>query len=369
MRVYGWRCCAPAPRDPVRIGVLTTSYPRGPGDPAGAFVRDRVQALIRDGAEVEVLAAGPGDGCPGVERIPSSLFYSGGAPEELETGGFAVWEAASFLARFAAAARARVHRWDVIESHWLVPSALVASSIAGRRPQRAFAHGGDVALLERLPGGGALAHHLATRGIAFTFVSEGLRRRFARLAGIDVPATIEPVPVDTALFRPGTRHVQRPTVLGVGRLVPIKGFDLLIRAVAALPDRPGVVLLGDGPERGRLVALAARRGVTLVLPGVVPAAEVRAWMDAVELLAHPCRVLPSGRVEGMPLAVREALAVGLPVVACASGGLTELAGAPGLTLIPPDDLIALVRALSAQRRTQLSASRCEAPVTSKPPSA
>src|SRR5262249_13111854 len=122
-----------------------------------------------------------------------------------------------------------------------------------------------------------------------------------------------------------------PTVLSVARLVPIKGLDVLVRACAprrddATPPRPAihVVILGEGPERERLRALATRLGVPLRLPGLVPRTEVAAWMRAADVYAQPSRTLDNGRSEGMPVATLEALAAGLPVVAAASGGLAEL---------------------------------------------
>jgi glycosyltransferase involved in cell wall biosynthesis len=70
-------------------------------------------------------------------------------------------------------------------------------------------------------------------------------------------------------------------------------------------------------------------------------------MAAADLFVHPCRTLPDGRSEGMPLVVREALACGLRVVAFASGGLSELQGVAGICLVNPDDTFALAAAIRA----------------------
>ena len=139
-------------------------------------------------------------------------------------------------------------------------------------------------------------------------------------------------------------------MLSVGRLVPIKGFDLLIDAVAdGLPGADvAVVILGAGPEEASLRAHALRRGVALRLPGFVPRDQIPEWLAAADLYVQPSRVLPSGRTEGLPMATLEALAVGLPVIASRSGGLAELDGGGGrVSFFAPNDVASLRAALVA----------------------
>jgi len=330
----------------MNIGVLTTSFPRHAGDYAGSFVGDRLQRLLDQGHQVEVLAAGVAGDLPSVtvdgrltvRRVPASraLFYREGAPEALERGG-AIWlAAAQFSTALAAAARQRRGSWDAIESHWLVPSALAASAAAPTHPRRAFAHSGDVALLERIPFGRTIARRLARDGTDLRFVSADLQTRFARLcwapANIGSIASIgmvETLDVPPALFSPRKAPeaalrrrlgVAGPTVLAVGRLVPIKGHAALLHGCArartwsTAAGRAEVVILGDGPERARLTRLAAALEVPLRLLGTVPRAEVADWMRAADLFAHPSRPLANGRTEGAPIAAREAQAIGIPVV-------------------------------------------------------
>jgi glycosyltransferase involved in cell wall biosynthesis len=351
------------------IGVLTTSYPRFAGDAAGSFVEARVRALLATGHAVDVLAAGEGPAREPeprlhVTRVPfalagaAPLFYGAGAPEALETdGASALISGLRFFAGLVEAARARSQRWQRLESHWLIPAGLAAAVVAGGRAHRAHAHSGDVALLERLPGGPSMGRHLCRGGAELVFASEDLRRRFARLVGSRAMGPSCVAPAAASLPRASAEEHARvrddlalrgPVVLGVGRLVPIKGYDVLIRAAARLPAgaRPTVVLVGEGPERVALATLAASRGVELRLVGLVPHAEVARYLAAADLFAHPCRTLPSGRTEGQPVAVAEALAAGLSVVASASGGLPELAARSGkLALVPPDDPGALAAAL------------------------
>ena len=369
------------------IGVLTTSYPRAAGDYAGWFVAERVRALLAEGHEVDVLAAGAGAplGTTGtgrltITRLPASfagapdLFAGAGAPEALEGGGLtALWAASRFSAALAAAVAVRAPRWSRVESHWLTPCALAAVAAAPGLPHRATAHSGDVALLERFPFGRSLARLLVRSGAELVFVSEDLRRRFAALAG-RACGVVSPVVSHTAASGASSElRMAGPSraslgatgriVVSVARLVPIKGLDLLVRACAfqagdAAPLR--LVLVGEGPERSRLRGLADALGVSLELVGAVPRAEVPAWLRAADIYAQPSRTLANGRSEGMPLSTLEALSVGVPVVVSDSGGLAELASrGPQVRVVPAGDVTSLARAL----RAGLAGRSCQGHVT------
>jgi glycosyltransferase involved in cell wall biosynthesis len=132
-------------------------------------------------------------------------------------------------------------------------------------------------------------------------------------------------------------------IAGVGRFVPIKGFDLLL---AALPDvvasvpAAHVLLIGDGEERGALEAQAQASGLgdRLHITGTVT--DVIGALAAADVLAAP------SRNEGMGRVLVEAMALGLPVVGARVGGIPDviLDGECGL-LVPPDDAAALAGAL------------------------
>jgi len=366
----------------MRIGVVTTSYPRAPGDYAGGFVADRVRALLAEGHEVDVLAAGVGVslGAGGADRVTitrvpaplpggADLFAGAGAPEALEAGGAATTLAAArFSLALAGAVRARAARWARVESHWLAPCALAVVAGAPHLPHRATAHSGDVALLERVPLGRSLARLLVRDGVELVFASTALRARFATLAGgvhgvveplVPPPEFLSGVALRGAAARAALALPAGPTVVSVGRLVPIKGLDLLVRACApraadAAPIR--LVLVGDGPERARLAALAARLGVSLRLPGIVARHDVRTWLGAADLYAQPSRTLANGRTEGTPVATLEALATGLPVVVSDSGGLAALSdGGARVSVVPAGDVPALARALRERLASHPSA--------------
>jgi glycosyltransferase involved in cell wall biosynthesis len=137
----------------------------------------------------------------------------------------------------------------------------------------------------------------------------------------------------------------RRTVVAVGHLVPLKGFDLLIEGFArcASPHSDWrLIIWGEGPERERLLALAQARGIAqrLELPG--RSATPGAWLETAGIF-----VLAS-RHEGFPNVLVEAMAAGLSVIAtdCPAGGPRAMIsdGVDGM-LVPNEDVAALARSL------------------------
>ena len=324
----------------MRVGVVTTSYPRAPGDPAGNFVAGFARWLARTHA-VEIVAAGPGadrDGDLPIHRVGlgAGLFYDEGAPDRLERDRMQLARAPLFTAALLAATRR--HRWDRVVSHWLLPCGVVAATL--RLPHLAIAHSADVHLAARPLVADAVAAVLARSRVVF--VAEHLRRRFVselriqRLdrslvcpMGIDLPGARDRAAARARFgLAPG-----EPTVAFLGRRVPIKGLDVLAAAMRRLP---GVTLLvaggGHAPAPGRV--LGELRG------------DARDdLLAAADVLALPS--LPQhGRTEGAPMVLVEALAAGLPVVASDLPGIRETAGG-AVRLVPPGAAGALAAALRA----------------------
>lgn len=330
----------------MKLGVVTTSYPRFPGDAAGGFVAGHVAALEVLGHTVEVVAAGPAAaGAPPAHRVGHSpLFYRGGAPDALERAplGTAV-SAAAFTAQLTWAVARRARRWDAIIAHWLVPSALAALAAPWRRPVTAIAHGGDVGTLHRLGLLGPALAALHRRRARLVFVSAELRavaRRVApALADWLDEAIVQPMGIDVARFAALARAPSDPpTVLVAARLVPLKGVDVAIAAMPHVRRAAQLVIAGDGPERARL---AATPGAHRLL-GQVSAACRDELLATASVVVVPSRRLASGRTEGTPLIALEALAAGVPVIASEVGGLRDL---PGVRLVAPEEPRELARAI------------------------
>jgi len=338
----------------VKLGVVTTSYPRTPGDPAGSFVAAHVEALRALGHEVEVIAAGPAAARRSppvpVTWIPGALFDHGGAPDRLERHPVrSVAAAALFSTRMTIAVTRRARRWDAIIAHWLVPSAIAA--LPSRVPVLAIAHGGDIHTLRRVRLLAPVLHALHRRDVQLVFVSEPLRAiardAAPRLAAWLETARIQPMGLDLARFR-RVRHTptRPPTLVVAARLVDLKGVDVAIDALAHLRAPVRLVIAGDGPERQRLEAHArglASNASAIEFVGVVDGVGRDALLRQASVVVVPSRVTPSGRTEGMPMIALEALAAGVPVVASAVGGLSGLA--PAAVLVQPDRPLELAAAI------------------------
>lgn len=127
----------------------------------------------------------------------------------------------------------------------------------------------------------------------------------------------------------------------VGRLVPVKGHDLLLRAFAPLAHelpRLGLALVGAGREEAALRALSHELGITQQVAFCGWRADVRNLLGAFEVCVFP------SREEGFGLAIAEAMVARRPVIACAVGGVPALLGGEALQ-VPPNDQAALTVAL------------------------
>lgn len=246
-------------------------------------------------------------------------------------------------------------RPQAILSQWADPDGTTAVRL-GRRlgiPTGVIVGGSDVLLLVRDPRRREVVARTLRSAQAVFAVSQDLREKTIAL-GVD-PARVHVVyrGVDEA-FVPGERAEARrrtglpetgEVVLWVGKMVPVKGLEVLLSAFAKLVrTRPQatLVLVGDGPRRPaveqQIRALGLQDRVKLI--GLVASEHLPDWYRAADVTAL------SSHSEGIPNVLRESLACGTPYVATRVGGIAELSDHPALELVAAGDADAMADALA-----------------------
>ncbi|MBN1652979.1 MAG: glycosyltransferase family 4 protein [Deltaproteobacteria bacterium] len=356
----------------MKIGLVTTSFPRYLDDIAGNFVLGFARALVTAGHEFEVLAPEParGKSPPSWDKIAvywvpymrprvlSRTFYGAGVPDNLRHSLSAWAGLVPFTLALLREVKRKRSNWDALVSHWALPCALVAGALRNDLPHVAFLHSADLHLLRRLPARSAGAKHIASNARKLVFVSPILQEEFirwlprenrpeAREKSLLFPMGIEPVG-ETALQREDLRRAfgfDRFTLLSIGRLVSVKGIDEAVRAVANRRDIIFAVA-GEGPERSMLEKIAKDLRSPVRFLGKVTGSRKQELLRSADAFVCPSRVLTSGRTEGMPTSILEAMAHGLPTVATRVGGVSHvIEHMRSGYLVPPSDQQALRAAI------------------------
>jgi N-acetyl-alpha-D-glucosaminyl L-malate synthase BshA len=248
---------------------------------------------------------------------------------------------------------------DVVHAHYALPhtlSAYLAREVLrtdGPRVPRIVTtlHGTDITLVGSDPSFLPLTRFTIAASDAVTTPSAWLADATRRTLGVPSEVAIDVVPnfVDAQRFTPAPIHAarpvrsahDRPVILHVSNFRPVKRVQDVIAVFARLrAARPlGLQLVGDGPDRPRIEADVAARGLTGDVEFLGERADLPAVLREADLF-----LLPS-ETESFGLAALEAMACGVPVVASAVGGLPEVIpdGEVGF-LRPPGDVAALTEA-------------------------
>jgi glycosyltransferase involved in cell wall biosynthesis len=334
-----------------RVVVVTSSYPAHPDDPSGHFVAAEVRRFRSAGHDVLVLTPCPADrwgpGRTGSSPWSRSYFWGPKTPDRevsgpsgerilrVAAGDAFGWPGAvprlrerplralgglAFVRGLRRELRVRAP-FDRLVSHFLIPC--VWPALDGLRPARALEavlHGSDVRLACRLP---ALVRRRMARTLEpfdVRCTSEELRGELRAAFGASIAdrARVEPAALDLpprgraeARRELGIAPSERLLVVA-GRLVREKRVDVALRAARLVPNARAVVV-GDGPERAAL----EREFGDASFVGLVGRARALTWIAAADAL------LVASREEGAPSVVREARALGTPVVALPSGDLRD----------------------------------------------
>lgn len=370
----------------MRIGVLTHNYPRFAGDFSGVFVEALCREYVALGHEVCVWT--PDDAAftrpdtagewGGVQVRP----YRYALPRSAQKLGYMrsmqgdlrlkvsnyLLSPALFAAGIAKVLRdADAWRPDVLHAHWLLPNGYIAAVAAERLgiPIVVSVPGSDAQVAAANPLFRAMARKVFATAALLTANSAELRDAVVTLgadpARFDMiiygvnPDALKPSCDGVAPLRQrwatelGIDADETTFALCVGRMVPKKGFDVLIRALAEAPLRErkvAAIMVGNGDSKHEWQLLAQELGVDkrILWAGTVPYAELGQWYNAADLLAMPSVSLPA---DGLNVCVLDAMACGKPVVASEVAGnpLAVVQGETGL-LLPEQDAAGLAQAVA-----------------------
>jgi glycosyltransferase involved in cell wall biosynthesis len=340
---------------------LTPFYPSQHDDAGGCFVAEPLDALAKVGIVNTVFAVQP------FYRGTVQSRQSGVRAEWLGypslPGGFGLPTAGAFLfARTVGRVRElqRTNRIDMIHAHAPLPcghAAMLLSAELGL-PYVVSVHGLDAFSTNQVGGrAGEWCRRISQRVFRSSrrviCISEHVREQVLEGTGPSCRTSVVYNGVDAEMFSPGSEPTpDELTVLSVGNLIPIKGHDVLIRAVAALvPEFPtlNLEIIGEGPELNRLQELAQQLqiGDRVRFLGQRSRQQVAAAMRRCTVFALP------SRYEGLGCVYLEAMAVGKPTMGCRGQGIAEIIrqGSNGF-LVGPDNEKELTLALALLLRDE-----------------
>ena len=331
---------------PLRLLTYSSLYPHAGAPNFGVFVENRLRHLVATG-QAESLVLAPVPWVPPLgARNPAWAAWAGALPVEQRHGltilhprypvlpkigmNVAPWLLYQASRRaLAAHTRQTGQSFDVIDAHYGYPDGVAAAWLGQRvgLPVVITVRGSDVTEYPNFAIPRRLIQRAFASAAAIITVSAGLREAVIALGIPAEKVTVLRNGVDLDGFKPVADRaaarlalgLDRPTLLSVGHLIPRKSHDLVIEALAALPDWR-LLIVGSGPERAALEALATRRGVAdrVRLVGQVPHADLPRYYTAADVL-----VLASQR-EGWANVLLESMACGTPVVASPIPGNPEV---------------------------------------------
>jgi glycosyltransferase involved in cell wall biosynthesis len=348
----------------MRVLTFTTLFPNRSHPNHGLFVRARMRAVaefcdVRVVAPVPWAPPLPGARFRSLRRVPAaddSFGLPARHPRFPSLPGEWSRLKPALIARASLGTVRALHAeapFDLVDAHFAHPDSAAAVRIAERLrlPCVVSLRGSDIHRDLGRPALRPLILDTLARAAAVIAVAEPLAEEI-RAAG--VPAgKIHVIDngVDQDLFRPVDRADARrrlglppepPHLVAVGKLVPVKGFDLLLDAFSRIGGEARLCIVGDGPLRAELGEQASRLGVAgrVRFAGAVPHAALPDWYGAAD------GFVLSSRNEGCPNVLLEALASGCPAAAAAVGQVPLILreGENG-TLSAPSDAAALAEAL------------------------
>ncbi|MEC1539148.1 glycosyltransferase family 4 protein [Bacillus subtilis] len=341
---------------------ITSVYPSSQKPGEGVFHETQVQALYMQGVDVTVICPLPVNPAP-LRLLKKKYRQTRTVPEYEERKGIPVYRPpytalpgqlkwAQPHRRIAKSVLRTIEKYslapNLIHAHFAMPSGGAAAVIAQRLkvPYVLTLHGSDVNIYPHYSKGAFRAFDMAVHAAAKVLaVSDALKAKTKEMTGAD--CSVLPIGVNLDNFQKNSASTlelreklglptDKKLLTFVGRFVKGKGVAELAEAVRSLDDSYRAVFIGDGPEKQHIRQIAGEKAI---LTGQVANLQISEYLAASDLF-----VLPSYS-EGMPTVVIEALALKVPVLCTAVGGVPSLFGKHEHLLIKPRSASSITEAV------------------------
>ncbi|MEQ8839144.1 MAG: glycosyltransferase [Lacipirellulaceae bacterium] len=350
-------------QSPLRILLVTSTYPRHEEDYAVPWLRESVRQLSLRGHEVTVLAPAyrglPDHDLDGVtvKRFRyanaewETLTHEGGAPARISNPLFQLL-AAPYVAAGCLAARrlARQQEFDIVHTHWPFPHGPIGASAAraAKVPHVVTSHGAGLAIARRKKWVRPILRHSLQAADLSIANSMDTAEKVREVSGVD--SLVLPFGTTVAAKNIPAPKNRIPRILFTGRLIERKGVEYLLKAAdRVLRKREAqFVICGDGPARDRLERLCSDLSLDHAIRflGFVSNEWLNEEYSRCDIWVNPAVIDRRGDTEGLGVGAIEAYAHAKPVIASKVGGIPDAVVHNQTGLLTPErDEAALAEAI------------------------
>lgn len=348
-------------KEDIKLLVITSSFPRFVGDPAGNFVYELARELVGKGMKILVIAP-----LSCVHQPPQfavlnglevyrfrhffpvryqKLCHGGGFVYKLKVSNLAKIQLPLYiLAQLLSAIKLTLSRKvDVVHTHWIVPQGFIGAIIYKffKKPHILTVHAADVFTLKKIPFGKFFARFIVMNSTKIFVVSNYVSRSLcsmlpeSAISEYNNKLKILPMGVNTEIYRKTPDLEERTCsseekfiILFIGRLSEKKGVIHLLEAMVELKsfsERIRLIICGDGPLRQDLEELAKQHELNEIVEfkGFISDTQKIEYLAMADALVVPSIIMDSGETEGLPVVILEGLAAGKVVVASNVSGASD----------------------------------------------